>query len=290
MKKVILNFMVLLIIVFFSCNSNEKESIFKEYINSANTTIRLINQQNKTILNELELEMRDLFYGNPPRIEPWYKKMENIKKEADFIIQRIDSFENILDKKNILTKHDILSLKSDFERFRKFSYIIIGNDSILYKPLIESINANLNTGNWNKVPCLSGNKTSLIETLAVLSKLKMDVRITETDLMIYIYSHISVCSFRFFRVAPIIEPSTQTIFKGKPYLANIFLGIMDTVINQTIEIEGTKYPIRYGKVFYKEKVSSKDFQVRRIGHITLWNTHIRKPEKTSFQLEYEVIK
>ncbi len=304
------NLVILFFLLFIACNSDKDVLLLAEYIGSYNKTIKVINKRNKLIYDDFDFQMTDVFYGRPLAVEPWDKKATSIKLKSNSLYLLIDSIESIFTKKvsieslfNLneiknktlnrkikLSKSDIALLKLRFAQFREFTKLMIGKDSSRYEQLVMSINGHLNSNEWNQIPSLSGNKSKLIEILAVLTKLKMSVRFAEFDILVYLYSNVDVSCFRFYKIEPIIEPNAQIIPQGFSYTANIFLGIVDTTANQTVFIEDEEFQASSGKLVYKEKARLNDTLVHRNGYFLLTNPATRKPVKTTFKFEYEVIK
>ena len=304
------NFIIALLFVITACSSGSKEQMFFEYIKSYNKTIKIINKQNEVIFKEFNNGMNDFFSGTPLKISPWYKKAMSIKQKADHIIQKIDSLENTLGKnlterilsdspridkignrmKVGLKKSDIIHLKSEFLIFQKLLIATMGKDTFIFKPVANSITEHLYSVTWNYIPCLSGQKSTVLEILAVLSKLKMNIKLAESDVLGYLFSQIDVNSFRFYKTEAIVESNALIIPQGRIYSANIFIGVTDSTVNPEIFVEGEELEIRSGIGIYIEKVSSKDKFIRRKGYFLLTNPATGLPVKTNFQLEYEVVK
>lgn len=304
------NFIIIIMFVFAACSSGSKEQMFFEYIKSYNKTIKIINKQNEVIYKEFNNGMNDFLSGSPLKISPWYKKAMSIKQKADHIIQKIDSLENTLGKnltEQILSdspridkignrmgggfkKSDIILLKSEFLKFKKLLLTTMGKDTLIFKPVTVSITGHLFNEIWNHIPCLSEQKSTVIETVAVLSKLKLDIILAEADILSYLFSQIDVGNFRFYKTEAIVDPNALIIPQGYNYSANIFLGLSDSTVNPNTFVEGKQIEVHSGIGIYKEKVSSKDTLVQRSGYFLLFDPRTAKATKYPFQLGYEVLK
>jgi len=308
-KTIIMKNLVIIIFLFLTtCNSDRDELLLAEYIESFNKTISIINRRNKLIYDDFNFGMTDLFYGHPQAIATWDKKATQLKQKSDSLYGFIDSIENLLSKKIIispinitkknieilneekkLSKSNISLLELKFIQFQHSLIEVIGKDSALYRPVIKSVNKNLDIKSWQKVSCLKSNKSKLIEVLAVLAKLKMNVKLAESEMLSYLYWKINIGCFRFHKIAAIVEPNALLIQQGQAYTANIFIGQMDTTITPLIFVEDKPVKVRSGVGIYKEKVILKDTLIQRNGYFLLTNPVTRKPLKAPFYLEYEVI-
>ena len=270
------SFIILFLFVLAACSSGRKEHLFLEYVKSYNKAIKIIDSQNEIIYNEFNFGMTNIFYGNPIKTKPWYEKAMSIKQKANKIIQKIDSLENtlggnlsntilsgspeidngILKKKIKLNKSDIVLLKSEFVKFQQILIAMIRDTT--YKYLIESVNNNLDTSSWNLVPCLTGKNAKLIEALAVLAKLKTNIKCAELDVLGYLQSNIMASrGFKFYKIEAIVEPNALIIPQGRSYSANIFMAVTDSTVDPMIFVEGKELDIRLGKGIYKENTRDR---------------------------------
>jgi len=76
----------------------------------------------------------------------------------------------------------------------------------------------------------------LVAVITILSKMQVDVRNAETDVLNFLYTQIDASSFRFNRVVPMVIPNSTYIMQGNEYEAQVFLAATDTTKNPEIFI------------------------------------------------------
>ena len=188
-----------------------------------------------------------------------------------------------------LSNSDLERLKAEFVEFQRILVSMI-EDTAKYSLLVESINNNLDTSRWKNVRCLSGSESKLIESIAVLSNLRIRITLGEHDLLAYLYSHVDCSGFRFFKIEPVIDCNAKIIPQGYNFSANIFLGTIDTIIVPGIFVNNKELETRFAKAIYKEKVNTKDTLVQRKGYFLLENPVTGVEMSIPFEFEYELIK
>jgi len=69
----------------------------------------------------------------------------------------------------------------------------------------------------------------LVAVITLLSKMQVDVRNAETDLITFLYGQIDKKSFKFNKIVPIVKPISSTyVMQGNEYQAEVFLSAIDT--------------------------------------------------------------
>ncbi len=74
----------------------------------------------------------------------------------------------------------------------------------------------------------------LVAAITMLSKMQVDVRNAETDLLNFLYTQIDAGSFRFNKIIPTVIPNSTYIMQGNEYEARVFVAATDTT--QDMEI------------------------------------------------------
>jgi gliding motility-associated protein GldM len=64
--------------------------------------------------------------------------------------------------------------------------------------------------------------------MTILSKMQVDVRNAETDVLNYLYSQIDASSFKFNKIIPTVIPNSTYIMQGNEYEAQVFVAATDT--------------------------------------------------------------
>jgi gliding motility-associated protein GldM len=68
----------------------------------------------------------------------------------------------------------------------------------------------------------------LVAVMTILSKMQVDVRNAETDVLNYLYSQIDASSFKFNKIIPTVIPNSTYIMQGNEYEAQVFVAATDT--------------------------------------------------------------
>ncbi len=76
----------------------------------------------------------------------------------------------------------------------------------------------------------------LVAVITILSKMQVDVRNTETDVLNFLYSQIDAASFKFTKIIPTVVPVSTYVMLGNEYEAQIFVAATDTTQDAEILI------------------------------------------------------
>jgi gliding motility-associated protein GldM len=93
--------------------------------------------------------------------------------------------------------------------------------------------------------------TPLAAILTVLSKIQIDVKNSESNVLNYLYSQIDAGSFKFNKLGARVIANSNVVFQGEPYEAEVFLAAEDTTQQPQIFINGNQAPVAEGKAIYK---------------------------------------
>ncbi len=85
-----------------------------------------------------------------------------------------------------------------------------------------------NTGTPEAWPNNTFQTLPLVAVVAMLSKIQVDIRNAETDVITFLYDQIEAASFKFNKLVPIIQPNSTYIMEGLDYEAKIFFAAVDT--------------------------------------------------------------
>ena len=110
-------------------------------------------------------------------------------------------------------------------------------------PLEESIRKMFNTadtldksGEKERWETLNFQLLPLVAVITLLSKMQLDVRNAETDLITFLYQQIDKKSFKFNKIIPIVKPTSTYVMTGNEYQADIFLSATDTTAAPVIKV------------------------------------------------------
>jgi len=68
----------------------------------------------------------------------------------------------------------------------------------------------------------------LVAVITILSKMQVDVRNAETEVLNFLYTQIDAASFKFTKLEPVILTKSSYIMQGNEYEAQVFIGASDT--------------------------------------------------------------
>jgi gliding motility-associated protein GldM len=97
----------------------------------------------------------------------------------------------------------------------------------------------------------------LIAVETLLSKMQVDVRNGETEVLNYLYSQIDAASFKVNRLKPVVIPNTNYVTVGSDYEAAVFISAADTTQLPEVNVNGTILPNdNAGRGIYRARASS----------------------------------
>jgi len=94
------------------------------------------------------------------------------------------------------------------------------------------------TKEGEKVPWVNDNFQTLpvVAVICILSKMQVDVRNAETDLLNYLYEQIEARSYKFNKLVATVKPSSTYVMQGNDYTAEVFLTAVDTTQTPSITV------------------------------------------------------
>jgi gliding motility-associated protein GldM len=94
-----------------------------------------------------------------------------------------------------------------------------------------------------------------VETL--LSKMQVDVRNAETEVINHLYSQIDAGAFKVNKIVPNVVPVSSYVTQGSDYEARVFISAIDSTQTPVVTVNGTVLPVdESGKGIYKVRASS----------------------------------
>jgi gliding motility-associated protein GldM len=130
-------------------------------------------------------------------------------------------------------------LKALIEDYRGFLVETLeGKDLGAEQSVLDILNTNdpRNLEGTGTEPWVTGTfqMLPLIAVETILSKMQVDVRNAETDVLNFLYTQIEAGSFKFNRIIPTVIPNSTYIMQGNEYSAQVFVAATDTT--QDLEI------------------------------------------------------
>jgi len=294
---------IFIIAMLFSSCGNDNSQLYLKYIRQFHESIKLLDQSNSDIYNEFELSMA----RHQPRTEYHNNYVQKVKNDKDNIICFIDSLQSAVDSsiiKNILdsniletvelnqkiqlNKSDIETLKSKLSTFKNLIISKI-EDKKKYSVFVNTINDVLSIDKLDSINTFNSNSVNLLEFVACLSKLKLDIAVAENDILNYLNVKISVCYIPFSKIEAITVPNSQILPVGVSYRAEIYFGATHSTQQAIYEIDGKKHKVIENKGFYSHKVTEKPGKYTKDGNFFVKSFSTGEDKKIPFKIEYEVL-
>ncbi len=261
--------------------SKEAVEAFKKVDNGLTKTV--INYEKKNNLTYEEFERS--FSENPVKAGPWRSKAVEVKKRANELFDylqdikieiileaegedteavegrevHIDHVEKI-DENNIPSQiligddengkaNNIRALINDYREF--LIETIDGGNITVEQSVVESLNTDDGKATDGSVERWENNTFQalpLVAVVTILSKLQVDVRNAETDVLNFLFSQIDASSFKFNKLVPTVITPSSYVTRGNTFQASVFIAATDTTktpeifvgrYDSTINADGT---------------------------------------------------
>ncbi|MDP4222405.1 MAG: gliding motility protein GldM [Bacteroidota bacterium] len=271
--------------------SKEAVEAFKKVDKSLTTTLANYVAKNKAIYAEFDRaaaenptkagKYKTLAYDVKQRADEIFNFIQDLKKEiivtaegkdtkaiqGDEII--IDEVKKKIDETNIPSQILIganeqgkaHALKALMNEYREFLITTLDGKNPTAE---EALRKSLNTDDgrdpdgqpspWENVTFQT---LPLVAVETILSKMQVDVRNGETEVLNYLYSQIDAAAFKLNRVVPVVIPTSNYVTIGSEYEAKVFLSASDTTQLPKVIVNGTELPNdESGRGIYKVRASS----------------------------------
>lgn len=192
----------------------------------------------------------------------------------------------------MITQKKAEELKNSINQYRDFLISKIDTAS----PIADNIRGTLDTSD-PKVNFKEGaDKKSwevahfenkpLIAIITLLSKIQIDIRTSETNIISNLYSQIDASSFKFNRLGAHVFPKSNYVLKGDVFEAEIFLGAEDTTQQPEIYVNNRQLSLVGGKGVFK--VPANEAGTFKWGGFIKYKTPDGNYKSYPFQSEYQV--
>lgn len=128
----------------------------------------------------------------------------------------------------------------------------------------------------------------IIAVLTLLSKMQIDVKNSEANMINYLYAQIDAGSFKFNKLAATVIPNSNVVLQGDEYVADVFLAAEDTTQQPQIIIDGKQYEVKDGKATYQ--VQANQVGEFSWGGVIKYKTPAGIIQNYRFEQEYQVTK
>ncbi len=158
----------------------------------------------------------------------------------------------------MITQKHAADLKQKIVEYRNFMADLIGDENDNLKTtIVRELNTddpkgNLKEGNEKKSwESEHFEDKPLIAVMTLLSKMQIDVKNSESNMVKYLYSEIDAGSFKFNSLAARVIANSNTVLMGDEYVADVFLAAEDTTQQPEIIINGRNAVVKDGKATYR---------------------------------------
>lgn len=153
-------------------------------------------------------------------------------------------------------------LKLEIEKYRDFLVGLLTEDDVeLKETIIQELETNdppvniKEGGDSKSWETQHFENKPLIAVLTLLSKIQIDVKNSEANLINYLYAQIDAGSFKFNKLGARVIPNSSVILQGDEYIADVFLAAEDTTQQPQIIINGREAEVVDGKATYRVKAN-----------------------------------
>ncbi|MEZ5012442.1 MAG: hypothetical protein R2744_13085 [Bacteroidales bacterium] len=241
--------------------SKEAVEAFKKVDQGLTKTV--INYEKKNNLTYEEFERA--FSENPTKAGPWRSKAVEVKKRADELFDYLQDIKieiiteaegadsEALNGREVIIEHvqkidennipsEILigpdengkanNIRALINEYREFLIETVDGGNLSVE---ESVRESLITddgrapdGSVERWENNTFHALPLVAVITILSKLQVDVRNAETDVLNFLYSQIDASSFKFNKLVPTVITNSSYVMRGNEYNASVFIAATDT--------------------------------------------------------------
>ncbi len=271
--------------------SKEAVEAFKKVDNSLTLTIANYAEKNNIIYKEFDRAAaenpakagayRTTAYEVKERADEIFNYMQGLKIEIIKIAERdentpavrgneviIDEVQRI-DENNvpsqILIGYDqtgkAFALKTMLIDFREFLIETLeGKNPAAEEALRKSLNTDDGrdpSGAPERWENYTFHNLPLVAVITVLSKMQVDIRNAETEVLNHLYSQIDAASYKFNKLEAVVIPDANYVTLGSNYTAKVFISAIDTTQKPRILVGNQEIPVdESGKGIYSVKPST----------------------------------
>jgi len=192
----------------------------------------------------------------------------------------------------MIAKKKAAKLKEDINNYREALVSQFDPNS----PIIETIDNALDTSDPKIDLSEGGEKKTwestlfenkpLIASIALLSKIQIDIKDAETNVLTNLFGQIDASSFKFDKLSAYVLPKSTYVLEGDVFEAHIFLGAEESTQQPEIFVGNTKLPIVGGQGIYK--VQANTVGTFKWGGLIKYKTPEGSFNSYPFESEYQV--
>ena len=249
--------------------SKETVKAFIRVDKGLSLTVQNYNKKNSLIYSEFDRAAAE----NPQKAGPYKAKAAEVKLRADDIFDYIQNLKILIIKTadgddaaavkgteidmDLVEKYDennipsqilvgsdesgkAYELKAMLNEYREFLIATLdGKNPTGEAALKQSLNtddAKNEDGETEEWVNLQWQTLPLVGATALLTKMQVDVRNAETEVLNYLYGQIDASSFKFNKLTPIVIPTSKFVTLGSNYEATVFISAADTTQKPSITV------------------------------------------------------
>jgi len=241
--------------------SKEAVDAFKKVDQGLTKTVANYEKKNNLSYEEFERA----FSENPTKAGPWRNKAIAVKERADEVFEfiqdlklqiiitaegedspAIEGREVIIEEVKRIDENNIPSeiligadengrandLRALINEYREFLIETVDGGSISVE---ESVRESLNTddgratdGSVERWENNTFQALPLVAVITIMSKLQVDVRNAETDVLNYLYDQIDASSYKFNKIVANVNTNSSYVMRGNEFQASVFIAATDT--------------------------------------------------------------
>ena len=251
---------------------------FQDYVSTLKEElVKYSGSEKVSADNPYDPEMYNLITLNGDTLE--IKKEDDLNGTSEYMIKQKNA--SVLKEKIIAYKNELVG--------------VLGEDDVELKQTIlnalETADpvANIKKANEKKSwESMYFENTPMAAILTVLSKIQIDAKNSEANIINYLYSEIDAGSFKFNKLGARVIANSNIVFQGEPYIAEVFLAAEDTTQQPQIFINGKQAEVSDGKAVYN--VSTNDAGVFKWSGLIKYKTPDGIFKDYKFEQEYQVTK
>ena len=194
--------------------------------------------------NPYDPEMNNLITLSGDTLE--IKKEDDLNGTSEFMIKQKNA--NLLKEKILSYKDDLVSLLGDDEPELKQTIL----NALETPDPVTSLKKATEKKTWES---MYFENVPMASILTVLSKIQIDAKNSEANMLNYLYSEIDAGSFKFNKLGARVIANSNLVFQGETYEAEVFLAAEDTTQQPQIFINGRPAEVADGKAIYKVNTS-----------------------------------
>ena len=249
--------------------SKEAVEAFKKVDKGLTKTIENYNIKNTVIYDQFEKAAalnkgkagpaRDKAFEVKQRADELFKYMQDLKIEIintaegegnlavvgnEVVIEEVKRIdENNIPSQILIGANEdgkANTLKALIASFRDDMIQIVGGKNISIEESLKSIfntdDGKDKSGDKERWENLNFQTLPLVAVITILSKMQVDVRNAETDLITFLYEQIDARSFKFNRILPMVTTNSTYVMQGNTYEAQVFITATDTTQAPEIKV------------------------------------------------------